>query len=262
MNFFITGLIVGIVSLIPGISGGTIIMLSSKYQEILDGISTLNFKIISRILLGVIIGTLFIAKFIEYLFITIPVETLFFFIGLLILSLPKLIKQEAKYFSFPYLLIGMSIIYIIFLLTPSHSLVITSYPPLTFTFLIIFMLCGLLDGFFTILPGISGSLVMMILGPYYLYKSYLANLNLFTIIPLLFYFLGDLLGILLGSKLSIILLKKYHQGTISILSGMMIMSIVLLIPKVTYTPSLILTSLLSFLLSIIPIRVINKLTRN
>lgn len=262
MNFFITGLIVGIVSLIPGISGGTIIMLSRKYEEILEGISKLKIKVISKLILGVIIGILVSAKLIEYLFKTIPIETLFFFIGLLVLSVPKLIKQEYKYFSFPFILIGISIIYIIFLLTPSHSLIITEFPTLTIPFLIIFMLCGLLDGFFTILPGISGSLVMMILGPYYLYKSYLANINLINLIPLIFYFIGDLLGVLLGSKLSLILLKKYRKITISILSGMMIMSIVLLIPKVSYTPPLIVSSLISFILSIIPILIINKLDKN
>ncbi len=261
MNFFITGILIGIVSLIPGISGGTIIMLSPKYQEILQSISHLNFKIILRLLLGVILGTIFSAKFIEYLFKTIPTETLFFFIGLLLFSFPKLIKKEASYFSFPYLLIGMSLIYITFLLTPTHSLIITQFSPLTLTFLLIFMLCGLLDGFFTILPGISGSLIMMILGPYYLYKSYLANLNLLTIIPLLFYFLGDLLGVFLGSKLSLILLKKYHTITISILTGMLLMSIVLLIPKTSYPLSLIITSTIAFLLSSIPILIINKLTK-
>ncbi len=259
MNFFITGLIVGIVSLIPGISGGTIIMLSSKYEEILKGIAKLKIKIIGKLILGVIIGILVSAKLIEYLFKIMPVETLFFFIGLLLFSLPKLIKQEYKYFSFPFLLIGMSIIYITFLLTPSHSLIITEFPTITITFLIIFMFCGVLDGFFTILPGISGSLIMMILGPYYLYKSYLANINLLNIIPLIFYFFGDLLGVLLGSKLSIILLKKYRKITISILSGMMLMSIVLLTPKVSYTPPLIISSLVSFIFSIIPILIINKL---
>ena len=62
---FFTGLLVGIVSLIPGISGGTIIMLSSKYEDILKGISSLNLKVIGKLLLGVIIGVLCVAKIIE-----------------------------------------------------------------------------------------------------------------------------------------------------------------------------------------------------
>ena len=255
---FFTGLLVGIVSLIPGISGGTIIMLSSKYEEILKGISSLNLKVIGKLLSGVIIGVLCVAKIIEQLFIYIPTQTVFFFIGLLIFSLPTVIHKEYKYFSFPFILIGAFIIQLVTMFTPTTDIVITTFPKLTITFLILFAIYGMIDGFFTILPGISGSLIMMILGPYYLYKSYLANISFMNFIPLLFYFIGDGLGVLLGSKISLFLLNKLHKVTISILIGMTIMSIVVIVPKVDYNFNMSITSLIAFILSVIPSIIIKK----
>ena len=138
---------------------------------------------------------------------------------------------------------------------PTSPKIIHSYPRLTITFLFIFSLCGALDGFITILPGVSGSMVMMILGPYYLYKSYLAHLSLANItflIPLLLYFIGDLLGIYLGSHLSLYLLEKHRSLTISLTLGFVIMSLFLILPITNLTTvNTILTSIMALIISYI-----------
>ena len=130
------------------------------------------------------------------------------------------------------------LIYFLSCFSTPTPVVILEYPKITLFFLIVFMLCGLLDGFFTILPGISGSMMMMLLGPYFLYKSYLANLSFKTLIfliPLLFYFIGDLLGFFLGSRFSLYCIKKHHKSFMSFLLGMIIMSILVLIPFSSFT---------------------------
>ena len=91
----------------------------------------------------------------------------------------------------------------------------------------------MLDGFITILPGISGSMVMMILGPYYLYKSFLAKLNfhnLIYILPLGLYLIGDLIGIYLGSLFANKMLSKHRNEFVSTILGMMFTSTIILIP--------------------------------
>ena len=88
----------------------------------------------------------------------------------------------------------------------------------------------MLDGFITILPGISGSMVMMILGPYYLYKSFLAKINLIYVLPLSLYLIGDLLGIYLGSLFANKMLSKHRNEFISTLLGMMFTSTIILFP--------------------------------
>ena len=266
MSFFITGLLVGIVSLIPGISGGTIILLRNQYEEISQIISHYqkNKKQIFYLISGVIIGAIFFAKVVELLFQYLPTETIMLFFGFLLFSTPQLIHKEKKNINLLGLIIGALIVFLIFLNIPASDPIITNYPQLTISFLILFALSGCLDGFITILPGISGSMVLMLLGPYYLYKSYLANLSLSNIsflIPLTIYFISDLIGIFIGSKLSIYFLQKHHNLFISIIIGFVVASLIILIPFSAFNNlNTILTSIISLIISYITIEFINFFT--
>ncbi len=240
MNFF-TGFLVGVVSLIPGISGGTILVLLKQYENVASFLSNfkekknqINLLIIG---LGIILGAITFARIIEFCFYFFPSETLILFGGFVLFSLPGLIKTEQNNFSPLFFIIGMILMGILGLFSYQSNLVIENYPTLNISFLLFFTLCGTIDGFFTILPGISGSMVMMILGPYFLYKSYLANLsltNIIFLIPLTCYFLGDILGLFFGGKFSLFCLKKNRKLTISLLLGMVFMSVILILPSFSF----------------------------
>lgn len=254
MEFIISGFLTGALSLIPGISAGTVLVLIEKFERITKCIAKPweHIKELSMIILGLLLGVLIAGRIIEFCFITIPHETLFFFGGLVLFSLPKLIKKEqgialAKPMFF---LLGMLCIGILYTLSVKHNMVITDFPKLTIPFLILFTLAGTLDGALTIFPGVSGSMTMMILGPYYLYKSYVANLSfahLEFIIPLLAYFIGDMIGMFLGSRLSLFLIKKWHHQVMSFIYGMILMSAIVILPFSTM-PN-IFTATIAFLLS-------------
>lgn len=233
MKNILIGSIIGITSLIPGVSAGTIIYLSKDYNYINNLIINFknNIKSILLLLLGLLISVLIFSKILEYLFMNYPYETKFFIVGLLLSSLKDTIKKQDKY-NIIFIILGILTILFLSYITIDTPLVINTYPNITFLFLIIFLLCGLIDGILTITPGISGSMVMMILGPYYLYKSYLANVfnNFVFIIPLIFYFIGDIIGFFVGSKVSTYLLKKWKKQFESFIIGMVITSILLLIP--------------------------------
>ncbi len=87
MNFF-TGFLIGIVSLIPGISGGTILVLMKKFNYLTEIIT--NFKdkknkmILFTVILGIFLGAITFSRIIELLFYFIPNETLIFFSGLVL----------------------------------------------------------------------------------------------------------------------------------------------------------------------------------
>lgn len=234
---FFTGFLIGAVSLIPGISGGTILVLMKKYDEVSLAISHFknkeNKRLLFRLILGVLLGTITFARIIELLFYFFPTCTLVLFCGLVLFSIPDLIKSEKIKPNLIWFILGTIIIFILSTFNVNESPIIMDYPKLTVLFLITFSLCGMMDGFFTILPGVSGSMIMMILGPYFLYKSYLANLsiqNLIFILPLLCYFLGDIFGFYLGSKVSLYFLKKHRKKFMNFVLGMVVMSALILLP--------------------------------
>lgn len=84
MNFF-TGFLIGVVSLIPGISGGTVLVLMKKFNYLTEIIT--NFKdkknkmILFRVILGIFLGAITFSRIIELLFYFIPNETLIFLVA-------------------------------------------------------------------------------------------------------------------------------------------------------------------------------------
>ncbi len=236
MTFF-TGFLIGVASLIPGISGGTILVLMKKYDEVSNAIAHFKQKenklFLFFLVLGIILGTITFARIIELFFYFAPNCMFILFSGFILFSIPNFMKTEKIKPSLFWFVLGTIVIYFLSTLSTATNPVVLEYPKITILFLIFFTLSGMVDGFFTILPGVSGSMVMMILGPYFLYKSYLANIsiqNLVFLIPLLCYFLGDIFGFYLGSKVSLYFLKKYRKLFMSFVLGMVLMSALILLP--------------------------------
>lgn len=261
---FFTGFLVGVVSLIPGISGGTILVLMNKYNEITSSIANFRKKenrhTLFFLIIGIILGTISFARIIEFCFYYIPNITLTLFSGLVLFETPTILEKEKLKPNIFFLILGFLLIIYLNTFNIFSENIIINYPQITIIFLLEFCFFGMMDGFFTILPGISGSMVMMILGPYFLYKSYLANLNFHNIIfviPLLFYFLGDLLGIYFGSKTSIYFIKKHHKIFMSFILGMVVASGIILIPLKTIDFKNIILIIITLLISYIITEIIN-----
>ena len=200
---FICGFLIGALSLIPGVSSDLALIALNKYEEYILLLSNLkNIKkkelfIILKIILGIFIGIFSIANILEWLFLHYPKITLYSLVFLIILTLPNFYKKEIKPIKFNkiYFMLGLIVILIMYIfLNKTYAPVVIEYPKLTLPFLIIFSFYGLLDGILTITPGVSGSMVMMMLNVYYLYKSYVANIWIkpIFIIPLLVYLIGEL----------------------------------------------------------------------
>ena len=102
----IGGILIGIANIIPGVSGGTIIVILGLFDKVMNSISTL-FKIkvsfkerlkcltfLMQIGIGLVIGLVGFAKVLEFLFVKFEMQTLFFFAGLIIASVPMLKKNK------------------------------------------------------------------------------------------------------------------------------------------------------------------------
>lgn len=268
----VCGILVGIANIIPGVSGGTIIVILGLFDKLMESISNVfklkisfkerleNLWFIMQVLIGAAIGLIAFAKILNYLFVHFELQTIALFAGLILLSLPMLKKEEmdGKKINILFFILGVLTIGIINYLSPGEEGNIVTYEELiskslTPVFIGSLILMGVIGGATMIFPGVSGSMVLLVLGWYHMFKGYVAAVTTFDmkiLIPLAFIAIGVGLGIIFSAKLTSFLLKKYKTNTMSFILGLIIMSAIVIFPlkKELYTFGNIITSILTFIL--------------
>jgi len=231
---FLKGVAMGVADLIPGVSGGTIAFITGIYEELLNSINAidisaiqllLNFKfrefwkkINGNFLLvlfsGILISLFSLAKLVSNLMINEPISLWSFFFGLILISAVLVLKKIRHWNlgTILALILGGVIAYFI-----------TTFSPVeTSNSLLFIFFCGMLAICAMILPGISGSFILLILGKY----EYVINLvKDFKIGVLIIFALGCVTGLLSFSRLISWVLTKFHNTTIAVLSGFMLGSV-------------------------------------
>jgi len=228
------GMAMGAADVIPGVSGGTIAFIAGIYQELIDSIKSVNLRTLRllltgkfndfrkavngnflfSLLLGIGISILSLAKGMQYLLDHHPILIWSFFFGLVVASAIYVGKdiKEWKAGTVVSLLLGTAVAYVITIITPAEAN--TGYG---FIFL-----SGAIAICAMILPGISGSFILVLMG---MYRFILEALTTFNV-PVIFTFLaGAGIGIVLFSNLLSWLLKRYYTATIAVLAGFMIGSL-------------------------------------
>lgn len=262
----IGGIAVGVANVIPGVSGGTMMVILGIFNRMMDAISGV-FKIdnknrvsdiifLLQVALGVLVGLVGFAKLLEYLFNYFPTQTMYWFIGLIAFSIPLFLKGEMKgeKKSIIWMILGMAVIFALQILNPGNDQTVVNpeFPALTLFLCIKMIFIGMIGGATMLMPGVSGSMVLLILGEYYLFKSYLANVMTFSldiIIPLGFMGIGIVLGILLSAKVCQFFLKRSKGQFLSFILGLIIASSLVLIPfSAQYNLFVIATSIFAFVL--------------
>lgn len=261
---FIGGVAVGIANVIPGVSGGTMMVILGIFNRMMEAISGIFKKenpnrkddilFLVQVLVGAGIGVIVFAKILEYLFNNFPTQTMYWFIGLIALSIPLFVKGELKGEKVKVipLICGMAIIFALQVLNPSEGSanVNPAFPSVNLSLCLEMVLAGAVSGATMLMPGVSGSMVLLILGEYYLFKSYLANVLSFQLnilIPLVFVAIGVIIGIVLSAKVCKYFLEKYHAGFLSFILGLIIASSLVLIPfTASYNVFVVITSIISF----------------
>lgn len=234
---FLKGMLFGIANVIPGVSGGTMAVISGVYQKLLDSINNI-FKQFKKSILfllvylfGAVVAIFAGFKLIDVAMIHIPFATEMLFAGLIIGSIPFLAKPVLKKINIKYILIfllGFGIV--IGMLVLGNTLRPEAKATLTFADYILLFVCGFLASVAMVTPGISGMMMFQIFGYYDNLRGAFLLENLKTnfggcILILLPVGLGIIVGIFTAAKVISILLKKYPTGMIFVILGFIIGSL-------------------------------------
>ena len=240
----VKGFIMGIANIIPGVSGGTLALILGIYEDFIGAISHFfsNFKknicFLAPIAIGILLAIASLSRVIDYSYKHYPIPTSLFFVGLVIGGIPMLYskvkgKKEVKQPS-SYLIFLLTFALVIFM--ACSSLIFgeglkVSLSNMRFVNYLLLFLVGVIAAATMVIPGVSGSLVLMLLGYYYpviaVIKEFTSLKNIGSNILILGVFgVGVLLGIVLISKLIEFLFNKYEAKTYFGVLGFIIASII------------------------------------
>ena len=267
---FIKGLFMGIADIIPGVSGGTIALITGIYIRLVHAISGINLRFISRLvkgdfegvkkyigdidfqlfiplLTGIGLAIFLMSNLLDYLLQNFEASTYAFFFGLILASAVLLYKQ-IKGFSVKIMIFSIAGFLAGFFLSGLATLQIGHSLPVIF-------LSGMIAICAMILPGISGAFMLLFLGMYDYMIDVLKNLQFLEIF---IFILGALIGILAFSRVLNYILRKYESITISFLIGLMLGALRLLYDNVASTMDSIVHVVISGLLGFLIILILMK----
>lgn len=236
------GFVLGIANIIPGVSGGTLAITLGIYEELIGIVSHFFSNIKKNILfiipigIGAVLSILLGSKIVNYTLDHYKIATTLFFIGLIIGGIPliykkvKKEKKEAKHII-TFLITFFFIIGLTFLKSGENTI---SLETINITMIITLFLVGGLAAATMIIPGISGSFVLMLLGFYEPITETIASLTDFSLLThnimiLAPFGIGIGIGIILIAKIIEYLLKKHEELTYYAILGFIFSSIISLI---------------------------------
>jgi putative membrane protein len=230
---YLKGLCMGSADVIPGVSGGTIALITGIYEQLITALKSIDLKAVQRLLvfdikgilaeihvrflvglfLGILTAILSLARLMNYLLHYHPVSTWSFFFGLIAASILVMGKQVDGWSGgagiwFVAGIIGASVIV--------NLLPVTTPEALWFIFF-----CGVVAICAMILPGISGAFILLILGKYEFITATLKNPFLPRNMMIIAVFcIGCVVGLVGFSRVLNYLLQRFHNLTLAFLTGL------------------------------------------
>ena len=235
LALFFKGIAMGAADIVPGVSGGTIALITGIYEELIDSIKNISFRLFKILFTdgfksfwkdlngnflltlasGILLSILLLAQFISYLLVNHEFKIWGFFFGLILSSGLFLYRQvnTLSSSSFIYLSFG-------FLLSSIISLTGPTSTPDNYLFVFItgsIAICAM------ILPGISGSFILLLLSKYEYIINAIKDLKLDVLIV---FSIGCIFGLLLFSRFLSYLFTNYKNTVLSVLSGFLFGSLI------------------------------------
>lgn len=220
------GFLLGIANIIPGVSGGTLALTLGIYQDLIAAISHFfknlkkNLGLLIPLGIGMLAALLLGSKVITYCLDKFTLPTTLFFIGLIVGGIPLLTKKlkgrKVKPFNLAVFLLTFSIVMIMTFLNAGNNAVdLTNMSVIKFLLLIV---VGMIAAATMVIPGVSGSFVLMLLGYYIPVVGTVGNLTNFSelghnLLILAPFGIGVVIGIVGIAKIIEFLLKKYEIPT-------------------------------------------------
>jgi putative membrane protein len=245
IGLFGRGALIGVANTVPGVSGGTIAVITGIYDELMESISHFikSWKFLTVLFAGAGVGILVFAHLIEFLFENYTVQTLYSFVGLILGGIPCLWKEAdfGKRLKPRWILaFFLAFAFIVFMgmgTDPGESVPIRDFS-LRAGFLV--FLSGVAGGAAMIVPGVSGSFLLLLMG---MYTTFIAAVNDLNLPFLAMIGLGLVVGVFGVAKFMSICFEKYPKMTYAVIFGLIFGSVVTLWPGLTLS----VTGLLSFI---------------
>ena len=234
------GFLMGTANVVPGVSGGTIALITGIYAEVIEALNSLmvgatwkalfhgefrkfwqciHGRFLLALAIGVVASVFSLAKLMTYTLSHFPVQTWAFFFGLIIASAVLMFRdlKDWRARDVLFALLGVGLGLMVCTLSPTQT-------PDSWWFI---FLCGAVAVCTMILPGISGSFVLVIFSKYDFIMNAVAELD----VPvLLIFFAGCVVGILAFSKFLHWLLARFERQTMLVLLGFVLGSLVKVLP--------------------------------
>jgi len=272
---FVNGLVFGVTQIVPGVSGGTLAIIMGFYDELIYTISNFtkdlkrSFRFIIPFMLGIGMGVILFSSLVSFLLYNFSLPTMLFFIGLIAGIAPAIfgkVKPEGERLHIrEIILIVVPIIFLVVIshlsspadVNPSEAVSNAGIPYMAFLFL-----AGAIAAAGLIIPGVSGSFFLVLMGVYYVAIYALSLMGDFlrdmtntalmfdimrVVLPLGF---GVIFGGIVMAKLIGKLLEKHQKAIYSIILGLIIGSVYSLseefiVRQGGFTPLLVITGILA-----------------
>jgi len=241
---FLKGIPIGISNVVPGFSGGTMAVILNIYERFINAFSDFFHqplkvtKDVWALVLGIIFGILFAIKIITLLLENFPIPTTMYFVGLIIGSIPNILektnqKKKSKIKGLDVIIFFACVAAVITLSFLGEKN--TNDFDFNFGTVIILFFIAIISSATMVIPGVSGSLILLIIGYYDIvvdlvssFTNALISLDFIlvfsTALPVIPFFIGLVIGIVLISKLIKLLLRKYPQTVYYAILGLLFAS--------------------------------------
>lgn len=237
-KLILAGIVIGVANVIPGVSGGTMAVVFGIYDELI-GVISVNIKQIFAkwkfwlpLAIGMGIGIIGFSKLVTFLFENFPVQTQYFFAGIVLGSIPLILRRtnlavKKENFGNWICAAVAFLIMLVMVFVNTDNVISTIQTQVTFGLALKLILGGALAAFAMIIPGISGSFLMVILG---IYSTIIAAISDFNLPIICLMAVGVLIGIFAGAKGVQVLLDKVPNQTYGAIFGLVIGSVFAVLP--------------------------------
>ncbi|WP_226681031.1 DUF368 domain-containing protein [Sutcliffiella horikoshii] len=258
------GMLMGISDVIPGVSGGTIAFILGIYDRLIESISGIfsrdwlkHLKFLIPLGIGIVGALLIFSHLLDYLLHTYPQPTMFLFLGLIIGVLPLLAKESNMIQTFKAqhyfaLLLSLALVGSMAFLQESTRPVIET---LTLGSAISLFFAGWIASMTMLLPGISGSMVLLILGFYTTAIAALKDINIPIILTI---GAGVIVGFIISSKLIKYVLEHFPKITFAAIIGLVMGSTLIVFPGFSESILANVISIITFIIGLIVVQFIAR----